>query len=564
MSAGLTGLGKRRRSRRLPVIPFFSILFLLLAVGLLILELIRFSQQSEQLAQDVSVAGVPVGNMSASEAVTRWEQAYAQPVTLWYDNSPILLDPASVGFSTSRDSMLAAARSGAGGEGAFWTRFVNHLTGSQAQQAVEVPLIADYQSGLLRQVLEDIAGRYDRPPGSASYDVQTLTFRPGTTGFVLDVETAIPLIDTALRSPDQREVILPVTGSDSSLPDISTLRELIIAYLDSEGFIYDGQSTVASVYVMDLTTGAEMNILSDVAFSAASTIKVSILIDYFRSLLFAPSDDEAFLMAQSLLCSNNSSSNLIMQIIGGDDIFAGIADVTNTTQYVGARNTFLTAPLFLGGDQILGSIPAPATSPNRNFNTGADPFNQTTTEDLGTIFNMIYDCANYGSGLMAAYPDGEFTQNECRQMLNLMSANDLGRLLQAGIPPGTRISHKNGWLEDVHGDAGIVFPSNGRNYIIAAFVWEDTDFFTYTRAWPLIEGISRATWNYFNPDAPLIAPRTDIPDTAQDCALFSPPYGEVNLDDINAWRFGANTSPDASAEPEAEVTDEVTAEAPAS
>ena len=137
-----------------------------------------------------------------------------------------------------------------------------------------------------------------------------------------------------------------MTGADGSRIGINALHDLIIAYLDSQGFIYDGQSTVASVFIMDLKTGDEVNINSDVAVSAASTVKVSILIDYFRHLLFAPNDDEAFLMAQSLLCSNNSSSNLIMQIIGNNDIFAGIADVTNTRpEYLGARNTYISAPL---------------------------------------------------------------------------------------------------------------------------------------------------------------------------------------------------------------------------
>ena len=72
--------------------------------------------------------------------------------------------------------------------------------------------------------------------------------------------------------------------------------------------------------------------------------------------------------------------------------------------------------------------------------------------------------------------------------------------------------------------------------MIAVFVWKNTDFFSYAEAWPLIEGISRATWNYFSPDTPLITPRTDLPPQAQECATFAPPYGEVNLDDINAWR----------------------------
>lgn len=105
----------------------------------------------------------------------------------------------------------------------------------------------------------------------------------------------------------------------------------------------------------------------------------------------------------------------------------------------------------------------------------------------------------YGSGLMTAYPNGEYTQNECKQMLELMSANDLLRMLQGGIPEGTRISHKNGWgVSDMSGDAGIVYPPNGRDYVIAVYLWQKTDFQDYMTLWPIIEDISRATWNYFS------------------------------------------------------------------
>lgn len=537
-TSNLGSLSSRRRPRRMNILPFASWLLVFGALGFTGLHLVRFSQQSNQLASDVTIANVSVGGLNSAQAITRIEQTYTQPVTLWYADSPVLLDPAAVGWRTERETMIASAQNAGDGEAAFWSRFVNYLTGRETRQIVDVPLNAEYQEASLRTFVDDLAARYDRPAGAASYDMGTLTVRPGSTGYVLDTRAALPLIDTALRDPVDRQVMLPVEAADSTRAGLDTLRGMIVSYLDSEGFVYDGQSTVASVFVMDLQTGQEMHILSDVAFSAASTVKVSILIDYFRNLLFEPSDEEAFLMVQSLLCSNNSSSNLIMQIIGGDDLFGGIADVTNTTQYLGARNTYISAPLYLGGDQVLGSIPAPTTAPNVSFNTAPDPYNQTTTEDLGTMFAMIYDCAMHGSGLMAAYPNGEFTQQECQQMLNIMSANDLNRLLQGGLPSDAVISHKNGWLDNIHGDAGIVFSPNGRHYVISVFVWENTEFFSYNRAWPLVEGISRATWNYFNPEEPLIAPRTDLPEYAADCNDFSPPFGEVNLNDINAWRAG--------------------------
>ncbi len=540
--ASLSGLGTKQRARRMPLLWMMGWLALALAIAVFAFELVRFSQQDVLLGGNVTVAGVNVSNLTPREAAQRWERAYAEPITLWYSDSPVLLDPASVGFQTNQDAMMASVRATNEGGGSFWGRFIGYLTGHTVESSLNVNLVASYQELLLRQFLADIATRYDRPPGPASYDVQTLTLRPGSSGYILDQEAAFRLIDNALRNPDSRQINLPVTSTDGLRPDITALRDMIIGYLDSQGFIFDGQSTVASVFVMDLQTGAEVHINSDIAFSAASTVKASIMVDYFRNLLFEPTQEEAYLMVESLLCSNNSSSNLIMQINGTNDIFTGIASVTNTMQYLGMNNSYLTAPLYLGGDQVLGSIPAPTTNPNPNFNTGADPYNQTTTEDLGTLFSMIYDCAFYGSGLIAAYPNGEITQQECRYMLEIMSANDLERLLQGGIPQGVPISHKNGWLSNVHGDAGIVFPPNGNDYVIAVYVWEQSDFFNHDRAWPLIEGISRATWNYFNPNDPMIAPRTDLGENAEDCALFRPPFGEINLNNINAWRGGAQSA----------------------
>lgn len=547
MGAGLTGLGTRQRSRRLPILPFLSFLCISAAIGLLSVEMIRFTQRSEQLASDVTVAGVEVGGLSPQQAVVRWEQAYAEPVTLYYADSPILLYPPEVGFRVNTESMLAASRSAIETNANFWSRFVNYMLGRAPSQSIDVPLQAEYQRSLLEQYLGNIALRYNREPGRADYDVQTLTFRPGAQGYILNVPEAVAMIDAALRSPTNRTVVLPVSDSNASLPSIDSLRDMIVEYLDSEGFIYDGQTTVASVFILDLQTGEEVNLLGDVAFSAASTIKVPILIDYYRHLLFDPSPEEAWLMANSLLCSNNASSNLLMQITGerltgrSQDIFAGILDVTQTAQQAGARNTFLSAPLVIGvaGEQF-GSIAVPPTSPNPYYNADPDPFNQTTTEDLGTLFQMMYDCANFGSGLMAVFPEGEFSQQECRQMLELMSANDLERMLQGGIPPDVRITHKNGWIDNEHGDAGIVYSPSGRNYVIAVYLWEDVEFLSYERAWPLIEGISRAAWNYFNPEQPLLQPR-DLPITAQVCeGNYLPPGPEaVNLNDINSWKEGA-------------------------
>ena len=545
MDSTLSGRSRRSGRRRplFPRMPLFAAACIILASALFVRELIQFSQQEDRIPNGVAIGSVPVGGMTESEARAALEAAYAQPITLYYRDSPIVLEPAEIGWRLNVPSMLASAAQVGEEEGSFWRRFVNYLTQQQVEQSANLPLLADYQTSLLDQVLQDIARRYDQEIGIASYDVSTLTTFTGETTSVLDVETALSLVDDALRQPTGRVVALPVSGAVDGRPELNALRSLIIDYLDSNGFIFDGQTTVAAVFIMDLVNGEEISILGDVAFSAASTIKVPVLIDYFRRLDREPNQDEAFVMANSLLCSENSSTNLLLEIIGGGDIYTGLARVNETIQYLGAINTYLSAPMTVPGQEP-GSIAPPATAPNTEFNTDPDPFNQTTAEDIGTLFSMLYDCAEYGSGALVAYPDGQFTQRECRQMLELMSANDLQRLLQGGIPEGVRISHKNGWLNTsaLVGDAGIVYPENGNNYIIAVYLWEQTapeeaTSVGFGQLWPLLEGISRATWNHFNPDEALTAPRT-LPQFAQDCEEhgYLPPYGQVNLDDINAWR----------------------------
>ncbi|MFW5692082.1 MAG: serine hydrolase [Chloroflexota bacterium] len=533
----------RRRTRILPSLSLISVVLLLAAAGLFVRELLAFSQQDDRLPQNIIVGSVNVSGMTQAEARIAWEQAYAQPITLYYRDSPILLDPAAVGFRLNIQTMLSNAPRLTEGESTFWARFFNHLTQQDFQAAANIPLSADYQASLLEQFLRDISARYDQPPGEPGYDLQTLTVFPGEPGFELEIDEAMRQIDRALRTPDQRTVILPIGGANANQPTLDTLRSMIIDYLDTQGFIFDGQTTTAGIFILDLQTGEEINLLGDVAFSAASTQKVAILLEYFRRLNTDPSQDEAFLMANSLLCSDNSSSNLLMEIIGEGNIFNGIARVTETMQLAGARNSYLSAPFQEPGRE-LGSIAVPPTNSNSNYDTNADPFNQITAEDIGTLYTMLYDCANYGSGLMTAFDEGAFNQTECRRMLELMSANDLERLLQGGIPPEVRITHKNGWLntQAVVGDAGIVYPPNGRNYVIAVYLWEETttDQATvvgFQELWPLLEDISRAAWNYFSPSEPLLN-RRELPTTARDCeeSGYLPPYGQVNLDDINAWR----------------------------
>lgn len=537
-----------------PILFFLSLALLLAALGLLIYQLVNFTLRESQIPVGISVAGVLVGGMDQDQAKAAVEEAYSQIITVYYKGFPINIKPDAVGFRLATDALFAEVAKASEEGGGFWERFLNYLLGADETVVKDIPLTDKtlaYQSTALRSELANIAKTYDSPGEDSGFDVQTLSVFSGGDGYVMDIDKAVPLVEDALKRPDNRSVELPLIEGQGQTANLKSLERLILAYLDSVGFIYDGQSSVASVYIQDLTTGEEINIQGNVAFTAASTAKVAILVDYFRTIAREPSQDDAWLMANSILCSSNSTSNLIMSdILGDKDIFKGLQNVIDMLQRLGIRNSYLNAPFVDGSDQKLGSVQAPPTSPDPAHNTDPDPFNQVTAEDLGTLFTLIYDCAYNNSGLLAVYPD-DFTPKECKRMIELMSGLELNRLIQGGLPAGTRFAQKNGWFGEVTGNAGIVFPPNGHNYVISVFIWEDTpdDFQNYNRTWPIVEDISRAAWNFFSPESALLTRRTDLPPVAQECVrtddagnrinVYLPPYGEVNLDDIDGWKTGS-------------------------
>ncbi|GIG89860.1 serine hydrolase [Plantactinospora endophytica] len=54
----------------------------------------------------------------------------------------------------------------------------------------------------------------------------------------------------------------------------------------------------------------------------------------------------------------------------------------------------------------------------------------------------------------------------CAAMLDVLLAQERREDLAAGLPPGTRIAHKNGWVRGVRHGAGVVFPDDAPPYAL--------------------------------------------------------------------------------------------------
>jgi hypothetical protein len=171
--------------------------------------------------------------------------------------------------------------------------------------------------------------------------------------------------------------------------------------------------------------------------------------------------------------------------------------MTADMQRLGLENTYISGLLDTFG-AVLFPIPTPANS-RSDIVLNPDPYNQTTAEDMGTLMVMIYQCSQGGGALMAAFA-GQFTPDECRQMIDIMTDNQIGPIFIAGgsTPDGV-VAHKHGWdalpLTNV-ADSALVF-TPAANYGLTIFL-HSSEGMLYEDANRLLISLSRAVYNYFN------------------------------------------------------------------
>ena len=207
-----------------------------------------------------------------------------------------------------------------------------------------------------------------------------------------------------------------------------------------------------SVFVWDYDTGNYADINGDAIYSAASIIKIPVLLqlfksieanqvslydrmaltDYYRaegsgSLQFKAENSTYTLdtLARYMITeSDNSATNMLMAKIGSMvDVNQGIRDWGIKTTHV---ETWLP--------DLQGT-------------------NQTTARDLA---RMLYNIEN-----------PKFLSNESSvRILDYMGHVKNDRLIPAGLGAGASIVHKTGDIGKMLGDAGIVTTVNGKKYIV--------------------------------------------------------------------------------------------------
>src|SRR5437773_12027929 len=234
--------------------------------------------------------------------------------------------------------------------------------------------------------------------------------------------------------------------------------------------IAQAPARAVGVYYRDLTTGDSLTVGSAVRFHAASTMKIPVMIQLFR-------DRDAGLLS---LDDSVSITNTFRSIVDSSPYQLDVTDDSDSSLYkrlgqrapirelielmetvssnlatnlliakVDAKRANATAHA-LGADSILvlrGVEDGKAYRPGLNHTT--------TARDAG----MLLDAISNGKAASAA---------SCRDMLAILRRQQFNEGIPAGLPPGTRVYHKTGWIEKVvYHDAALVQPpGDSRGYVL--------------------------------------------------------------------------------------------------
>jgi beta-lactamase class A len=80
----------------------------------------------------------------------------------------------------------------------------------------------------------------------------------------------------------------------------------------------------------------------------------------------------------------------------------------------------------------------------------------------------------------------------CAEMLAALADNENLDNVPAGLPPGTYVAHKDGWVEGIAHDAALIRPTDAPPYVLVVCT---TAAMSEEAGWALVAEIARASWS---------------------------------------------------------------------
>jgi beta-lactamase class A len=322
-------------------------------------------------------------------------------------------------------------------------------------------------------------------------------FLPGQMGWTLDVAAAQEMLREAFEADTP---VATVPAFADIAPDPLTLEDVKPVLLEIAGH-FDG---FTGLYVQDLTSGEEVRHNTYVTTSGMSMIKVAIMVTAYRIVPRPFSGEIQDAMSQMIAHSINHKSNAVILAIGDGDFQLGLQRVNETLRTLGMHQTYIASAYRVEDDPTYAPIPVPERPAveipsEQQIDLWPDTAMQTSLSDQAIVFQALYHGTQGAGLLLEGYPN--LTPEDCQEMLDLLKTNPTRTLLGPGFADGVPLAHKNGFgggqYTDERMDVGIVWPPDGRPYLVGLYQWDKRPWIHWLRVWPQQIELSTTLYNYF-------------------------------------------------------------------
>jgi beta-lactamase class A len=330
----------------------------------------------------------------------------------------------------------------------------------------------------------------------------------GTVLSILDPATRMAPTSSAQSNTNNIGQAQPQSTPDAQVAAASLYltQEIIPLKNAVQSLAATNSSLTPGVFLVDLDTGGYVDVNGATSFSAASTIKIPILVAFFQDVDAGKVRlNEMLTMQQDMVAGG--SGNLQYKPVGTQYNALEVATKMITVSDNTATNMLIAR---LGGMEAL----------NQRFRS----WGLTTTmirnqlPDLeGTNTTSPKELAN----LMAIVNQGNFVSMRSRDlMLDIMRRTERDNLIPSGLESGARTYHKTGDIGTMLADAGLIDTPTGKRYIAAVMVKRPTND---PRAEKLISSISRAAYQQLSQSAAPSNTTNTVPIIGYPSPVMTPP-----------------------------------------
>ena len=226
----------------------------------------------------------------------------------------------------------------------------------------------------------------------------------------------------------------------------------------------------ASVAVVACALGGPraVEVAPDETFYAASTMKVPVLVElYRRAAAGSPSLDEPIVVRNAFTSiadrtpyaldpADNSELGLYARL-GTPVTTRELARVMITHSSNLATNLLVERLGAASIDTTMRELGLPGLRVRRGVEDKAA---------FAAGLNSTVTAAAL-AGLLERIADGSAAPaGACLEMLDVLAAQAFNEGIPAGLPPGTRVAHKTGWIPALYHDAAIIWPPRGAPYVL--------------------------------------------------------------------------------------------------